>query len=83
MLRGLISKTDGGGGPEIKIHASDDDSFRPYRANASFRLLTQDCALLVLGYYPFLPTGGAVCAHDVSGADGVPILGSLTYATSY
>jgi hypothetical protein len=32
---------------------------RPYGANASFGLLTQDCALLVLGYYPFLPTGGA------------------------
>jgi hypothetical protein len=33
------------------------DSCRPYGANASFGLLTQDCALLVLGYYP-LPLRG-------------------------
>ena len=32
---------------------------RPYGANASLGLLTQDGASLVLGYYPFLPTGGA------------------------
>jgi len=28
-------------------------SCRPYGVNASFGLLTQDCALLVLGYYPY------------------------------
>ena len=53
------------------------DRAAPTGLEILLRIHSQDNALLVLGYYPFLLTGGAACVQD-DRTEGVPGPGLLT-----